>query len=163
MVRGRGSLPVGPRFPFPLFTLFQYAGTYPECSGILAEPRNYLDGLTGRYRSAHPCTESSRGALICLTRTGVCCSTATRRIPYRFFFSHWFPRNMSTLYCTGYLPAAVFTLGFYTTAVLLLSQSRAVGASRGTPFIPLLLSYLYWRSNWGRGPGCARLDRTCGT
>ena len=152
-----------PPFPLPLFPLFQYVGTYSECSGILAKPRNYLDGSTGRYRSAHPCTESSRGPLICRTRTGVCRSKARRRVPYRFFFSHWSPRNVSTLYCQAYFPAAVFTLGIYTTAVLLLAQSGGVGASRGTPFIPLLLPYLYWRSSWGRGPGCAWLDHTYGT
>ena len=42
-----------PPFHFPLFPLSQYAGTYPECSGISAEPRNYLDGSTGRYRSSY--------------------------------------------------------------------------------------------------------------
>ena len=47
---------------------------------------------------------------------------ATQRVPYRFYISHWFPCNVSTLYCTGYLPAAVLTLGIYTTAVLLLSS-----------------------------------------
>ena len=61
-----------PPFPFPLSPLSQYAGMCPECSGISVELRNYLDGSTGRYRSAFPCTESSGGALTCRTRTSVC-------------------------------------------------------------------------------------------
>ena len=47
---------------------------------------------------------------------------ATRRAQCRFFFSHSFPRIVSTLYCTDYLPAAVLTLSIHTTAVLLLSS-----------------------------------------
>ena len=63
MVRGQGSVPVALLFPFPLFSLSQFAGTYPECSGISVELRNYLDGSTDRYRSAYSCTESSEGLL----------------------------------------------------------------------------------------------------
>ena len=58
-------------FPFPLSTLSQHVGTYLECSGMSIEPRNYLDGSTSRYRSAHLCTESSAEGVTCRTHTGV--------------------------------------------------------------------------------------------
>ena len=62
---------------------------------------------------------------------------AMRRVPYRFFFPHWFPYVVSTLYCTDYLPAAVLTLSIHTTAVLLLSTlERSVLAGA-------LLSFYY--------------------
>ena len=51
---------VRPPSSLPLFPLFQYLGTYPEGSRTSVAPRNYLDGSTGRYSSAYPCTESSR-------------------------------------------------------------------------------------------------------
>ena len=62
---------------------------------------------------------------------------ATRRVPYRFVFSHWFPRVVSTLNCTDYLPAAVLTLSIDTTVVLPLSSlERSVLAGA-------LLSFYY--------------------
>ena len=102
---------------------------YPECFGISAEPRNYLDGSTGCYRSTYPVCREQRGApyLSDAYRRVPQVAKATRRVPYRFFFCHWFPRNVSTLYCTGYLPIAVPMLGICTTAVLLLfSLKRSV-------------------------------------
>ena len=74
-----GRLP----FPFLLFPLSRYAGTYTECSGILTESRYYLDRSKDRYRSAYPCTESSGGPLACRTRTGVCRGWSRLRDVYR--------------------------------------------------------------------------------
>ena len=83
MVRGRGSMPVASPFP-SLASPIPVRGDVSEMlRRISAEPRNYLDGSSGHYRSAYPCTESSRGALTCRTRTGVCHRRPRLRDAYR--------------------------------------------------------------------------------
>ena len=133
-----------PPFPFPLFPLSQYVGTYPECSGISVERRNYLDGLTGRYRSAYPYTESSGGSLTCRTRTGVYHRWPRLRDVYRTVFLISLVPLQCEYYILHGLPSSCYAhvqYLYYSRVPVI--QSGAVVASRSTPFIQLMLPSLY--------------------
>ena len=127
----------GGRLPFFFSPFLLYPSTRGRIWSAPEYRSTHVNTFTNRYCSAYSSTESSGGPLHCRARTGVCRRWPRLRNVY-LLFSHWLPRNRSTLYCTGYLLTTVLTLGS-NIAVLLLIQSGSVGASRGTPFIPLLL------------------------
>ena len=131
--------------PLFLFPCLLYPCTRERIRSTSEYRSSHITTSTGRYRRAYPCTESSGGGAVSSDahRRVPQAAKATRRVPYRFLFSHWFPCNGGALHSTGYLLTAVLTLSIYTAAVLLLIQSGSIGASRDTPLILLLLWSVY--------------------